>query len=57
MANGVFEMSIVHHLCWSNLQTGKLFPELFSGKKILNVTTVKLFDKIKIQCFWGLLRD
>ena len=27
---------------------------LFYGKKILNVTSVKLFPRIKIQCFGGL---
>ena len=42
------EMHIVLHL-QSNLQTCKLFY----GKNILNVTTVNLFSKIKIQCFFG----
>ena len=41
-----YEMHTVRHL-WSNLQNCKLFY----GKKILNVTTVKLFPKIKKSIF------
>ena len=40
----------VHHL-WPNLQKCK---NVF-GKKILNVTTVKLLLENKIQCFWGFI--
>ena len=29
------------------------YANLFCGKKILNVTSVKLFPRIKIQCFLG----
>ena len=49
-ATSFCEIYTVRHLR-SNLQTCK--KNL--GKKILNVTTVKLLLKNKIQCFWGFL--